>query len=198
MSSRRCPHARRNGIRPALLRQELNRIPLWRGDHVGVKQLRDDFAQYLYRPRLRDSEVLLEAVRDGTARRQLDADATARPEPRSVDYTDGAAHADHGRVADGISAGGYGTGGSATATPVPAAPRRFHGSVKLDATRSGRDAGKIADEVIAHLTGLVGANVEVTLEIHAEIPDGVPDHVVRTVTENCRPLRFTTFGFEER
>jgi hypothetical protein len=42
----------------------------------------------------------------------------------------------------------------------------------------------------------VGANVKVTLEINAEIPDGVPEHVVRIVTENGRTLRFDAQGFE--
>ena len=79
----------------------------------------------------------------------------------------------------------------------PAQPRRFHGSVKLDATRLGRDAGKIAEEIVQHLSAMVGANVEVTLEISANIPDGAPDHVVRTVTENCNTLHFTIYGFEE-
>jgi hypothetical protein len=75
-------------------------------------------------------------------------------------------------------------------------PKRFHGTVSLDATRVGRDASRIADEVIAHLAGLVGARVTVTIEIEAEIPAGAPDHVVRTVTENSRTLRFTSQGFE--
>ncbi len=70
-------------------------------------------------------------------------------------------------------------------TPEAAKPKRFHGSVELDPTRVGRDAGRIADEVISHLSGLVGANVTVTLEIEAEIPNGAPDNVVRTVTENA-------------
>ena len=61
----------------------------------------------------------------------------------------------------------------------------------------GRDAGKIAEEVIAHLVGLQGSTVEVTLEIEAEIPSGAPDHVVRTVTENCRTLKFDSHGFEK-
>lgn len=34
------------------------------------------------------------------------------------------------------------------------------------------------------------------IEIEAEIPSGVPDHVVRTVTENSRTLKFTSQGFE--
>ncbi len=49
------------------LRLELDKVPLWRGDSVSLKQLADDFAQYLYLPRLRDTDVLLAAVRDGVA-----------------------------------------------------------------------------------------------------------------------------------
>mgnify|MGYP000461959282 CR=1 FL=1 len=75
--------------------------------------------------------------------------------------------------------------------------RRYHGSVSLDPTRAGRDASTIADEVIAHLSGLMGADVKVTLEIEANIPDGAPEQVVRTVTENSRTLKFEVSGFEE-
>jgi hypothetical protein len=82
------------------------------------------------------------------------------------------------------------------AAPAPPQPRRFHGSVTLDPARVGRDAGRIADEVITHLVGLVGASVKVTLEIEADIPDGAPDTVVRTVTENSRTLKFDQAGFE--
>lgn len=71
-------------------------------------------------------------------------------------------------------------------------------SVDLDATKLGRDAGKIAEEVVQHLSSLVGSNVELTLEIRADVPDGVPDNVVRTVTENCRTLKFKNIGFEEK
>jgi hypothetical protein len=53
-----------SGVR---LRMDLDRIPLWRGDHVGLKQLWTEYGQYLYLPRLRDSAVLLDAVRDGIA-----------------------------------------------------------------------------------------------------------------------------------
>jgi hypothetical protein len=68
--------------------------------------------------------------------------------------------------------------------------------VKLDPTRAGRDASVIADEVIAHLAGLMGTNIKVTLEIEAAIPNGAPEHVVRTVTENSRTLKFEDSGFE--
>jgi hypothetical protein len=84
--------------------------------------------------------------------------------------------------------------GSSTAPPKP---KRFHGTVTLDATRVGRDAGRIADEVISHLSGLVGSAVKVTLEIEADVANGVPENVVRTVTENSRTLKFSSQGFEQ-
>lgn len=34
-------------------------------------------------------------------------------------------------------------------------------------------------------------------EVDATIPAGASDHLVRTVTENCRTLRFTSQGFEK-
>jgi hypothetical protein len=76
-------------------------------------------------------------------------------------------------------------------------PRRFHGTVTLDPARVGRDASRIADEVIAHLSGIVDAEVTVTLEIEARIPSGAPEQVVRTVTENSRTLKFNSHGFED-
>jgi hypothetical protein len=76
-------------------------------------------------------------------------------------------------------------------------PKRYHGTVTLDPMRVGRDASQVADEVITHLVGLVNADVRVTLEIEADIPDGAPDSVVRIVTENGRTLKFDSHGFEE-
>lgn len=74
--------------------------------------------------------------------------------------------------------------------------RRFYGTVEVDPLRAGRDVGQIAEAVIQHLAGQVGARVKVTLEIEAELPDGAPDNVVRTVMENARTLRFRTAEFE--
>ena len=54
----------------------------------------------------------------------------------------------------------------------------------------------IANEVIAHLSGVMGANVRLTLEIEVDIPDGTPEQVVRIVTENSRTLKFDDSGFE--
>jgi hypothetical protein len=35
------------------------------------------------------------------------------------------------------------------------------------------------------------------LETQAKVAGGVPEYTVRTVTENCRTLKFTSAGFEE-
>jgi hypothetical protein len=48
-----------------------------------------------------------------------------------------------------------------------------------------------------HLAGLLDARVKITIEIDAEIPSGAPENIIRTVTENCRTLKFENQGFEE-
>ena len=69
--------------------------------------------------------------------------------------------------------------------------------MQVDAARVGRHASQIAEEVIAHLVGLEGARVTVTIDIDADLPSGASEHVVRTVTENSRELRFEPgAGFE--
>lgn len=50
-----------------ILRRELDRVPLWRGDHVEVKELVENFAKYLYLPRISDEEVIRAAINKGVA-----------------------------------------------------------------------------------------------------------------------------------
>lgn len=81
---------------------------------------------------------------------------------------------------------------------TPGAQSLDAGGGDAELVSGGRDAGRIADEVISHLVvGLVGAKVTVTLEIEAEVPAGAPDHEVRRVTENSRTLKFMSQGFEK-
>ena len=236
-------------LAPSSLKLELDRIPLWRGNHVAIRQLIEDFGRYPYLPRLRSVTVLLDAIQAGlnsttweldsfayaegydeadgryrglraativtlsdadgglivkpeSAKRQLDAEAAARHQ-----------HEVKGRggsdttlpVVDivppattELPGGGGGSGDTDPLRPLVSSRklRRFHGSVTLSAERAGLDASKIAEEVIAHLVGQLGANVRVTLELEADIPDGAPEKLVRTVTENSRTLKFTQAGFE--
>ena len=141
-----------------------------------------------------DSPALL--VRPERARTQMDAEAAVlKPGSVDADRTLQGSGAGSGDGKAGASAARSDAPGVADAPPPPLM-RRFHGSVRLNPARVGRDAGQIAEEVLSHLSGLVGSEVDVTLEIDAFLPEGVPDHVVRTVTENSRTLKFTNHGFE--
>lgn len=80
--------------------------------------------------------------------------------------------------------------------PVDGLPRRFFATVELSPDRVGRDMGRIAEEVLQHLTTLPRARVRITVEIDAAVPDGVADGVQRIVTENCQTLKFRSHGFE--
>lgn len=236
-----------NGLGGTRLRMELDRVPLWRGEHVSISQLVQDFASYLYLPRLLRPLVLTEAARSGVALLTWEHDTFAYAEgyddaaqryrglqcsvdlslraddvgllvkpsaarlqldketrPGSGQTSTGAAQGaggvgvtQEGEPGDAGTGPGRGApGGGSSGGAAPSRPKRYYGSVTLNAERAGRDAGQIASEVIAHLTGLVGAQVRVTLEIDAEIPNGVPENVVRIVTENGRTLKFDVQGFE--
>ena len=223
----------------SILRTHMDKIPLWRGNHVEIKQLAEDFARYPYLPRLRGPEVLVAAIRDGlglllwqhesfayadsydetenryrglrtgnvllstnglqgllvkpgVAVKQQQAEA-----PPVAGTPAGDPNGGEGADTPGEPGPGRPPGSEPGAAPKQQGPKRFYGTVTLNSSRVGRDAGQIADEVISHLVGLVGSGVTVTLEIEAEIPDGAPEHVVRTVTENCHALKFTNQGFEE-
>lgn len=237
------------GIR---LRHDLDRVPLWRGDHVGLKQLAEDFGKYLYLPRLKDADVLLAAIRDGigrltwhsetfayaeryddvqkryvglqagqatqllldnqsvlvkpeVARRQIDGDREAKD--AAAVATNAAARTTSGNSVDpaGNTTTADGTrsifsGSTVPSAPAPVAqtkPRRFHGSAEVDTLRVGRDAARIAEEIIQHLSSAIGTTVKVTIEVEADIPNGASDELVRTITENCRTLKFKNYGFEE-
>lgn len=92
-------------------------------------------------------------------------------------------------------------GGPGAGPPAPAEPdelyRSFRGVVDIDPARLGGSAGAISQEVVQWLASILGADVRVTLEIHANVPDGIPEKVVRDVSENCNTLRFREYGFDE-
>jgi hypothetical protein len=60
-----------------------------------------------------------------------------------------------------------------------------------------RDAGKVVQEVLEHMSTLPGVKVRVTLDLQVESREGFAEDVVRTVSENCGALKFHSHGFEE-
>jgi len=215
------------------LRMEMDRVPLWRGNHVAVRQLVGDFGRYLYLPRLQTPAILVNAIHSGLALLTWEKDAFAyaesfdesvpryrglrsggqftvsaddtgllvRPEVARKQIDDETAPPSFPPAPSSSPSANRPESIQSPAAPsepaLPPKPKRYHGTVILDPARVGRDAGRIGDEVITHLVGLVGSNVKITLEIDAEISAGVPDNVVRTVTENSRTLKFGgNSGFE--
>lgn len=221
---------------PATLRIELDRW-LWKDQqHLSVKQLWEYLASYLYLPRLRNEQVLVDAIRNGvgsltwgdyfayaSAVREdgyyvglaagslpsinLDSssvlvkpDAAQRQRDDERRKAEEAIYKTTKEVEGGTNiqnGGGPGQNYVVDVEPKKAVLKRFHGSVELDPMRLGRDAGRIADEVISHLEGLVGSEVKITLEVLVEVQEGIPENVVRIVSENCNTLKFKTNGFEE-
>ena len=221
-------------IGSTIVRREIDGVPLWRGDHVPVRTLTEDFAQQLYLPRLAGPSVLAESLREGVAlltwrtdtfayAESFDEDAgrylglqaekqveiasdgpglIVRPEVARQQMEASSLRPtvdDPGHLLTPTPAVEPGPSPGSKPSPGPDAtvPRRYHGSVQLDPARVGRDASQIAEEIIAHLVGLAGADVTVTIDIEARLPDGASEHVVRTITENGRTLRFEPgSGFE--
>ncbi|HXX78431.1 MAG TPA: hypothetical protein VEI53_08075, partial [Ktedonobacteraceae bacterium] len=243
-----------------LLRGEMDRIPLWRGNHVSIKELASFFASYIYLPRLKNTEVLLEAIRKGIENKhwqqetfayaerwdveqsrylglktgqvvQVAIDATSvliKPEvalaQRAADEAaEQARKAKENTYQDNTTHTGptiNERGGTTvldppviihtpTPPPMPGAPgnvppaseselqyHRFYGSIKINPRTMAGDAGKIMEEVVKHMTTIMGSDVQVTVEIEARMPKGVTESTKRTIEENCKTLKFDDFGFE--
>ena len=204
---------------PARLRMELDRT-LWRDrDHIGIKELWVYLSSYLYLPRLRDQDVLLRSIQEGIGTvvvsesfayaEDYDEDTgcyvglkmggggSVLMDSSSLLVKPGAARSQPPECLQGPPPPPpppppNGNGGS----PPQTLPKRFYASATLDPDRVGRDAGRIADEVLTHLATLPDARLKVSIEIEAELPEGAPEDVQRTVSENAGVLKFDSHGFE--
>jgi hypothetical protein len=224
------------------LRMSLDKY-LWKErDHVTVAELCEWFPRYLYLPRVKGRDTIIEAVRDGAslltpedafataegydegtgrylglragqgapsaienqtclvkvpvARKQMEVDAKATGETLVPGTGNKGTITGPSGGSGAVVDGGDGTA-TPQPTPAPTKPTAFVGSVKLNGARVGRDAGRIADEVIAHLAALSGATVDVTLEVQVRVGEGVEEDVVRTVSENATALKFDHASFEK-
>ena len=70
-------------------------------------------------------------------------------------------------------------------------------SAELDNVRINKDVNTYVQEIIQHLMSVDGAEVELKLEVEVTAPNGIPSGTVRTVSENCRTLKVTDFGFDD-
>ena len=204
---------------PVHLRRELDDY-LWKDSrpHIGIKQLWEYYATYCYLSRLKDHNVLLATIKTGAASRDYFAYATSvapdgRYEGLAFGQNPGTVYFDDAGVVvrpevaeaqrpktEGEDRGekdGENKEDGGKEDKVGTKPKRFHGTVHLDPQRLASTAGKVGDEVVQHIEGLLGAKVDVILEISATVEGGVPDEVVRIVIENAKTLKFDHSAFEE-
>lgn len=201
---------------PQMLRSTLDGTlaSLWEDGHVSVNELWSAFARYIYLPRLRDQEVLVATVEAAPALTSWETEGFAT----AFDVDDGrgryvglASGSHPGALAgtalvvqpafalgqleqeaqEPASSGGPTIEeGSETTSPAPPATTTFRARKRLDSTRPIKDFGRAAEEVIEHLTALVGAEVELTLEVVAHDDEGLPEDVLRVVVQNAKTLGF--------
>ena len=92
-----------------------------------------------------------------------------------------------------------GSGNAATGTGESPTPsnKHFFMSAAVDPVRVNKIVSTYVDEIIRHLMQVEGATVELKLDVDVIAPDGIPTSTVRTVSENCKTLKITDFGFDE-
>lgn len=191
---------------------------LW-GDssHITLTKIRDDFASYLYLPRLSSPGVLTKCVRTKLAELINEdfgvADAEVDGEYVGLRTDSGAAPVLDGRcvlVKHDVALASIpkpmveGSGPVAPAQPEgdkPSKPEKkvitgFRGEVELNPARLNRHMGDIVQEVVQHLSTLPGAKAKVSLNLQIDLPAEVDESTQRTVLENSRALKFKEFGFD--
>ena len=199
--------------------------PMWVDGYTTVNALWDAFARYPYLPRLKTLETLCATARQGAnpITWQVMGFALADAvDPKTGRFVGLTVHGDAAivtgstlvvdplvaapQLAEDLAPGTPAEVPSLDGTPavsetddspvVETALRRFYAVAKLDPERYQRDFAKLAAEVIANLAGYLGTDIEISVEVKATNPEGFPDHVTRTVTENARTLRLDAYGFE--
>lgn len=209
---------------PVMLRLKLDNelAPRWADGHVSIRQLWEDFAKYVYLPRLRDMDVLLATIEAGPSStvwqsegfavgagvdeasgRYLGLSAGSRPalvSPTAVvvrpEFAIGQLEAEDDDTPPQPRADDPERERDVT-EPTSAPMTAFRGSVTLD-DRAVQHFGSIGQELLVHLTPLPGVEVEVEVIVRARKPDGFDDQTIRTVTENARTLKFNDdAGFTE-
>ena len=206
---------------PALLQMSLDEL-LWKDSNdISIKRLWDYLCTYCYLPRLANYGVLDDAIRSGLPSKEFFGLAAGYANNRYVDLkfnnavlsinTSDLLVKPKIAMQQLIDEPEPGPQPGPTPRPDPGpqpgpgpapgpAPQtintHFYMSAKLDNVRINKDVNTYVQEIIQHLSGVDGATVELKLEVDVTAPSGIPNGVVRTVTENCRTLKVDDFGFD--
>ena len=203
------------------VRMDIDRYDLWseRRD-IEVKTLWSTYARFLHLPRLLTANTLNDAISDGTNNISwstetfgyADAhDGTTWVGVKTVQMVSPApsgflidpAHVSSpampgGSTGSGGSSGGGTSGGGNTPPPPKPTPpgttdpTEFYARFTLDSVRSIRQFS----DIVEHVAGQLGADVEFTVELNAKKAEGFDDRTRRVVSENAANLgaENTEFG----
>ena len=197
---------------------------LWKNDnHISVKKLWEQLCTYCYLPRLKNKDVLEQAVLKGVRTGEYFALAAGYSGECYVDLRykkDVSSLYDSDLLVKidvalkqlekeiGIEGPGRETnphegnpptqpvGGTGTAVPERR-NKHFHMVAKLDNVRINKNVNDYVQEVIQHLINVDGSTVNVKLVVEATADNGIPSSTVRTVSENCQTLRAEEFSFDD-
>lgn len=141
-------------------------------------------------------------VNPAAAKQQFDADEQERAAraregmyPSAPTGETGSQVNEAGAVARDTQAGAPGEQDfTQTATKLA---RRYYGSVALNHQTLASQVTEISRELITHLSGIYGSSVKISLEIEAEVPDGVPEATRKHIEERASDLRFDQSEFVE-
>lgn len=131
-------------------------------------------------------------VKPSVTKSQIEKEQSASPQAGGQSGTP----SDAGNSNSGKNTGQNGNaGGKATSSSIT--NKHFFMSAEVDPVRVNKVISTYVDEIVRHLMQVDGATVELKLDVDVIAPDGIPVATVRTVSENCKTLKITDFGFDE-
>lgn len=202
----------------ARLKMDMDRWNLW-GElpHLNTKKLWEYLCTYLYLPRLKNQDVLHDAIREGVASTDFFGYAAAvgqdgryqglvfgksgtthidgssiiiRPEVASKQLETDMKPSPGGQEPGSGTPVAPGQGIAPQAGSEIAAPRRFWATAELeDPLEAGMRFSQIIEGILEPLRGVRGSEVKVRVEVEARSSEGFPDKVRQDVSENCRTTK---------
>jgi predicted AAA+ superfamily ATPase len=207
---------------PIHLKTKLKEI-YWKGGKpaTGAMAFWEDTLRYLYLPRLKDRDVLAQAIRSGAASRDFFGTAYGQHDGKFEGFQFGngniqiddtllliepeasATYEAQTRPAPSPTPSGPGLPPPPSTEVEPTKPpgkqtdaRSFHGTAEIASATAKMRLVQIADEIVSVLGSDPNATVKVVVEISAEFPEGAKDTIKRAVSENARSLGLKSADWE--
>jgi len=189
---------------------------------AGAMAFWEDTLRYFYLPRLKNRDVLAQAIHNGAASRDFFGTAYSQKDDTFEGFQLGSANIqfddtllliepeaaqvyeakirpvpqaspEPGQPSPLVSAQ---TRPEASSSGAPQKMRSFHVAVDVSPATAKMRLVQIAEEIISVLTSDPNGTVKVILEISAEYPDGAKDTVTRAVKENANALGLKSADWE--